>query len=309
MKPNQLRALLSVAEQGGIRGAARAMGLSQAAVTRALRELEAYVQVPLLERASRGTVLTDAGQVLCERARVIVREIERTRGEMAQLRDSAGGVLSISIAPMEALTILPDAYTRFRRSMPDVRLSFFEGVLSVALQKLREATLDFVTATATPERLGSEFLAEPLLTSRLTVVGRIGHPCRDACTLGELSSQEWILNNVWEGYAQVMLDAFIASGAPTPGRIIACHSFATEIGMVSGSDVITVLPAQMLDVPWIAERVEPLVSDVELPTVTKSVIMRRDVPLTNSARHFIRCLRDEYALRALAQPHLAGQPA
>lgn len=41
MKLHQLQALVASAEAGSIRGAARALGLSQAAVTRALRELEA----------------------------------------------------------------------------------------------------------------------------------------------------------------------------------------------------------------------------------------------------------------------------
>ena len=48
MKLHQLQALIAVADGGGIRAAARGLGLSQAAITRALRELE--VEVGALEQ-------------------------------------------------------------------------------------------------------------------------------------------------------------------------------------------------------------------------------------------------------------------
>ena len=55
MKLHQLEALVASADAGSIRGAARALGLSQAAITRALRELEANEQLPLLIRAPTTT--------------------------------------------------------------------------------------------------------------------------------------------------------------------------------------------------------------------------------------------------------------
>ncbi len=48
MKYHQLRAFVSAAEHGSIRGAARALFLSQAAVTKALRELEDDAGLPLI---------------------------------------------------------------------------------------------------------------------------------------------------------------------------------------------------------------------------------------------------------------------
>ncbi|MFC6947633.1 LysR family transcriptional regulator [Paraburkholderia dipogonis] len=51
VKIHQLQALVASAETGSIRAAARSLGISQAAVTRALRELEATEQLPLLIRA------------------------------------------------------------------------------------------------------------------------------------------------------------------------------------------------------------------------------------------------------------------
>lgn len=298
MRQNQLRALVAVADNGGIRGAARALFLSQAAVTKALRELESDLGVSLLERTSRGTMLTDYGTTLCARARLIMREMERARQEIHQMRGDTGGSLAVSVSPLESLTVLPAAHEAFRRRMPEVRLTYFEGVLSMALQKLRDGTIDVVVATATPERLNPEFAAFALSSSRLAVVARPGHPRRDARSLAELADEEWILNNVWEGYGQVLLEAFMTEGVSPPARIIGCHSFVTELGMVAATDVITVLPEPLLDIDWVRKSVAPIVRQVELPPVQKSIIVRRDVPPTPAAKLFIDCLQAAYGRRA-----------
>ncbi len=297
VKPNQLRALVAVADTGGIRGAARVLGLSQAAMTKALRELEGQVGVPLLERTSRGTRLTEYGNALCARARVIMRELERAREDIDQMRGKAGGTLTISVSPIESLTILPAAFEAFRQKFPQVRLTCFEGVLSEALQKLRNGTLDFAVSAAIPERLADEFVWHPLYSSRLQVVARPGHRCADASCLADLAEEEWILNNTREGYSHVLLDAFLREGLPPPTRIIQCHSFLTEIGMVANTDVITILPENMLDIEWVRASVVPIVPGVTFPTVQKSIITRRGVPMSPAAKHLIECLSTEYARR------------
>ena len=68
IKLHQLQALVASAEAGSIRGAARTLGLSQAAVTRALRELEASERLPLLVRAPEGSASPNTGR-RCSRTR------------------------------------------------------------------------------------------------------------------------------------------------------------------------------------------------------------------------------------------------
>ena len=59
MKPQQLRTFLAVAEHRSIHAAARALFVSQPAVTRTMRELERDLDVPLLRRSISGVELTD----------------------------------------------------------------------------------------------------------------------------------------------------------------------------------------------------------------------------------------------------------
>src|SRR3546814_6218937 len=85
MKQHQLKALLAVAEAGTIRGAARQLNLSQAALTKSLKELEEQVGAELLIRSYRGVQLTAAGKILQERARVAHRQLDIARSEIHAL--------------------------------------------------------------------------------------------------------------------------------------------------------------------------------------------------------------------------------
>jgi DNA-binding transcriptional LysR family regulator len=72
----QLRYLVAVAEQGGFTTAAKSLTMTQPALSRAVATLERVVGVPLLDRTSRGVVLTVAGKVLVDQARDIIGQME-----------------------------------------------------------------------------------------------------------------------------------------------------------------------------------------------------------------------------------------
>jgi len=78
----QLTALVTVAEMGSVTKAARFLHLVQPAVTRQIRMLEEEVGLPLFERTRQGMVPTEAGEVLVERARRALHELELARTEI-----------------------------------------------------------------------------------------------------------------------------------------------------------------------------------------------------------------------------------
>ena len=89
MKLHHLRNLVAVADANSIRGAARAQGLAQPAITRGLRDLEKELGVPLLERHGKGVSLNAYGESFVVRARSVLRDVERGREEIAQLKGGA----------------------------------------------------------------------------------------------------------------------------------------------------------------------------------------------------------------------------
>lgn len=77
-----LQAFHAVVERGSVTQAAHALQLSKSTVSKYLTDLEQQVGVKLLHRSTRAVSLTDAGQLMLRRSKVLVRLAERIRSEL-----------------------------------------------------------------------------------------------------------------------------------------------------------------------------------------------------------------------------------
>lgn len=297
MKYHQLRAFLTTAEQGSIRAAARSLHLSQAALTKAIKELEQDLGVPLILRTARGVQLTAFGQQLRVRAHLIVSEMRRAEDDIEQMKGAGAGSVSAAITPTAALSILPQAYRAFRRQMPDASVTFIEGFPGVAMPRLRDGSLDFVVAVVVAEHIAPEFDHIALYESRSVIVGRADHPLRHCTSLAELSEAEWLLNPSPESSTQALLDSYAARGLIVPKRVIECPSFIIAHGLLRGSDALASMPASLLDHQWVGDGLAIFPIADPLPAVSVRVVTRRDSPLTPAATLLLECL--QHAARSL----------
>ena len=177
MKLQQLQVFLAVVDQGGIRAAARALHLSQAAVTKSMRLLEETAATPLLIRRARGVMLTDAGQRLLARARVICRQVALAQDDLRQTDGGDHGLLRVALTPVLTLTALGEAFQWFRQRYRHVELQFIEGLMLRVLPRLRDGSLDLaVVAADVGEISEDEFKLRRLLTAAQRIVVREGHP-------------------------------------------------------------------------------------------------------------------------------------
>ncbi|KWC57762.1 LysR substrate-binding domain-containing protein [Burkholderia ubonensis] len=292
MKYHQLKAFVTVADEGSIRAAARRLNVSPAALTKAVKELEHALGVSLVVRTARGVQLTGFGQQLQVRARLIVAEMQRARDDIEQAQGATTGSVAAAITPAAAVTILPDAFRAFRRRFPVARVSFIEGFPGVALPRLHDGSLDFAVAVVVPELLAAEFDHAELYASRSLIVARNGHPLASATSLAELVDADWLMNPSPESSTQALFNCFVAHGLPVPSRIVECPSFGLAHSLMMGSDLLASMPEQLLDADWARDRLVVLPIRDRLPAVSVQVVTRRDSPLTPAASMLIDCLRD-----------------
>jgi LysR family transcriptional regulator, regulator of abg operon len=292
MKYHQLKAFLTVAEQGSIRAAARSLHLSQAALTKALKELESDLGVSLVLRTTRGVQLTAYGLRLRTRAQMIVSEMRRAEEDIEHLRSAGTGKVAAAITPTTAMSFLPAAYRAFRKRMPHAQVSFIEGFTGVALPRLREGSLDFVVAVVVEEQLAPEFDYFELYRSQSVIVARQDHPLARSTTLAELVDAEWLLNPSPESSTRRLLDFFSEQGLPVPQRVVECPSFVIAHALLRGSDAIASLPEPLLDHPWVGHGLTVLPIIDPLPPIAIGVVTRRDSPLTPAASMLLDCLQE-----------------
>jgi DNA-binding transcriptional LysR family regulator len=123
-----LRALVTVADEGSFRAAARSLGYTQSAVSHQIGLLERALNAPLFTRpGGRGAVsLTPAGEVAYRRARRILGEVESLGADVAAATSGERQTLRIGVFQTVTTELLPGALRTLRENRPDVEVVLSE---------------------------------------------------------------------------------------------------------------------------------------------------------------------------------------
>jgi DNA-binding transcriptional LysR family regulator len=119
---DQLAIFAAVAQERSFTRAAAKLGMSQPALSRAMRQLEERLGVRLLSRTTRSVAPTEAGEHLL---RVVAPRFEEIDNEMAMLsafRDKPAGKLRITAGEHSAITILQSVLARLLPDNPDLNI-------------------------------------------------------------------------------------------------------------------------------------------------------------------------------------------
>lgn len=122
MDLRQLTALVTVAEVGSVTSAANLLHLVQPAVTRQIRSLEEEIGVPLFNRTRQGMVPTDAGEILIERARRALHELELARTEIYPPAGEVTGIVRVGILESLLDVLAEPLVTAVARRHPGIEL-------------------------------------------------------------------------------------------------------------------------------------------------------------------------------------------
>lgn len=291
MKLQQFEALVAVVDEGGIRAAARALHVSQAAVTKSMRLLEEQAGTPLLKRGARGVTLTDAGQRLLARARVITRQVALAREDLRQAEGDDSGTLRVGVTPFLTLTVLGEAFRWFRQRYRRVELQLIEGLTLRVLPRLRDGSLDLAAVAADVGEFGDdEFQCRRLLVAPQRIVVREGHPVLAQPSAQALAAQEWVLTQPPGGALQPNLDAMFARAGVAPPSLVVCCETLAAMTILRHSDGVSIFPEPLLGHAetrgLVAIEPCPLVpGDVEVLLLSQA-----DVPQTPAAAYFAHCL-------------------
>jgi DNA-binding transcriptional LysR family regulator len=139
---HHLRVFSAVAEQGGFSRAAAALRISQPAVSKAVRQLERQVGVPLVERAGRASRLTTAGERLAARARELFGVETAAEEELRALRGLEAGSLRVGASTTIATYMLPPILARFHEAHPAIVLRVVSANTRAISRALLERRLD-----------------------------------------------------------------------------------------------------------------------------------------------------------------------
>jgi LysR family transcriptional regulator, regulator of abg operon len=281
MRLSQIRDFVAVVESGGIRAAARKLGVSQPAITRSVRGLEAELHARLLQRTPTGVVPTQPGRALFSRARAAQTELRKAEEEVDQLGQRMNSV-AFGVSPTAA-TMVPEVIARFRQQFPKARIRIAEGLPQLLLPLVRDETLDFAICRRTAATLDSALKFRPLFRHDFVVVARRGHPLEKTCSLAQLADANWVSLLPPDAPGGPLERVFSPAGLPVPQQVVQCDSYNTAIGLLVKTDMLGLLSRQLLAESTMRDFLQQIPVAEPMPSFIVGMFTRADTPLTQPA--------------------------
>jgi len=124
---NQLRTFVEVATSGSVIDAARSLMVSPPAVSAAVGAIEKELNVPLVERAGRGLVVTPAGVVFARYARQVLALLDTAKAATAEALDPERGQVRLAAVTTAGEHVVPRFLASFRDAHPEAGITLEVG--------------------------------------------------------------------------------------------------------------------------------------------------------------------------------------
>jgi DNA-binding transcriptional LysR family regulator len=300
---HRLAVLREVAHAGSFAGAAAALRHTPSAVSQQIAALERGVGAVLVERSTRGVLLTDAGRALLATADAIHAELQLAEQRLRALAAGGPQALTVVTFPSAGEPLLVPSLTAMTAAADDpVEITVIEAEPDEALGAVRDGRADLALVyhfhAAAPPRDWPAAAGPgryiPLVADPLRLLVPAGHPLagRAAASLAEVAGERWIQG--W-GDTGELVDMLAAISGFRPQ--VACRSSDYRfMSALVGAGVGVAL------VPSLALTGSPRVRDLQItPQLTRYIgawLPRRHQP-NPAAEQLLAALR----AREAADPH------
>ena len=241
----QLEIFSALAKVGSFSRTAIALGITQSAVSHAIKQLETELGVSLLSRDGGVVALTDVGSRLVIRANDILQQKEALQQEAHLERGIARGTLRIaSFGATSSLRLLPVLLAHFQQAHPLVEVQIDEVVDDVVVQWLLERRVELGFVVLPDER----FDTLPLVTDELVAVLPAAHPLasRSAISAEDFHGLPFIRTSAGSG---PHIDQFLSAPGAVPKTLFRFEQLTSMMGFVAQGDAVTIAARMALPEP------------------------------------------------------------
>lgn len=248
MGPNfaQIRSFLAIAKHGSFTRAARALNLSQPALTVQIRQLEDVLNVRVLDRNTRTVQVTRIGKELVPVFERILNELDSVVGGVKKLASKSHGIVRLACLPSFAETILPAAIVKFRGRHPSIQFVLKDGVGRKIVQLVKTDAVDFGIAAG---QINDPELETSVLTQdRIHAIYLAPHPLERErkITAENLTNYPLIMMDEDSTVRQVVDRALLNLRLTIKPAIEATY-MSTAVGMARAKLGVALLPSTAIE--------------------------------------------------------------
>lgn len=234
--------LVSLAETQNVSRSAERLHMTQPALSKWLKELEADIGVGLFERHARGLRPTHYCELLLEHARRIGVDLDRARDEMAMLLAGNTGYVAIGGSGATIASTVPAAVLALLKAMPGARVDIVEGTMDRLMEMLGRRELDIAVGRSQPQYMTSQVEAEELYGEPLHFVARKGHPLHRLKSLGwdDLYRYRWVVFSSDTPVRSLLNEELRVARRSLPANALQSNSVFASFSLLTASDMITI---------------------------------------------------------------------
>lgn len=194
LDPTTLRLFLAVVEERSMAKAAERERITTPAISKRIAELEAQVDVKLLERSSTGVRPTAAGRTLAADARDILAALDAAQGKLTDYARGVRGEVRVSANPTSMLGTLPQDIQRYAARYPQVRIFLDERRSAQIVQAVAAGDVDIGLCMLKPT--DPDLDVAPYRSVRLVLVAPLDHPlaARRSIRFAEAADCDFVLH-------------------------------------------------------------------------------------------------------------------
>jgi DNA-binding transcriptional LysR family regulator len=289
LKPSiaDLRAFVTVGELQSFAAAAKALHLSQPALSRRISHLEDMLGVRLFDRTTRSVALTLLGGRFLGEMRGLVEDLDRSVLSLRDAADLEAGDVTIGCVFSAVHHFLPPVIRAFRAKHPNVLVRIIEEGADEVLASVKHGEADLAVNYIGMQDPEVEFA--PLLKEPYVLACPAGHPlARRRSVRWEELAQHPLARVSHASRNRLFIDQALAELPPLPRPTIEVRHVSTLIGLVESGLGLAVVPQLTLPL----DRATVVGVKLDKPAVhrTLAIVRRRGRSLSPAAAAFARLL-------------------
>lgn len=193
MNSQQIRYVITVAEEKSFSKAARKLFITQPSLSQVISKLETQLDAQLFDRSTNPLQITQAGRIFLKHAKEICLREEMIKNEISEISELKSGILNIGTTPFLASCLLVPSITSFNRKYNNISIRISEEEPENLKKLILEGNIDIAV---TKGKFSSElFSAEKIMSDRLYIAVAENNPINRTLTSFRISADD-IKNNM-----------------------------------------------------------------------------------------------------------------
>ncbi len=237
----QLRHFLSLARTGSFRRSAAELFLTQPALTRSIRALEAELGAPLFDRLGRQSELTPFGRQALQRAEDLVQAADELQGSARATGDGRSGLLRVGLGSGPGALLMTPLLMETALERPRLKVEVARGRTDLLVQALRDRTLDALVVDVRSLKPAPDLDTRHLRDLQGAFMVRRGHPLlrrRTALAFDALTQYPVASTPLSDEVARVLVERYGPQAHPDVCVTLRCEEVPSLVDVARRSDAV-----------------------------------------------------------------------